>query len=269
MPRRVFLLMLALAVPALPSASVPAGVSAEEYIAGLTSAGEPVFVNGKLVLTFQSTTPVRYVGVRFSHEDFAVLHVYSRKPGWDLVKVVDRNTGEADLVRQPVRGKDLFYLIYEPPLEAGLIRYRIVVDGLWTYDPFNPRRFHDLRDGIWFSVLQVPEGIRRKPMNVEKVDGRLYRFSYTAKPASRVSVVGDFNGWDPFIHELEESPAGKFHTLVRMPPGTRWYSFVVNGVWMGDPTSSVRRRDELGRIVCELRVEEVSPRKRAVSLRHD
>jgi hypothetical protein len=228
-----------------------------------------VVVGGKLILTYQGATPVRYVGARFEHEGYAVLHIYNRKQGYELVTVRDSDTGESELVRQPRPLSDLFYLVYEDVPADRSVRYRIVVDGLWTFDPFNPQRHRDLRSGVWFSEFRRPHAGQGAETLVESVDGRLYRFTYHASPGSRVAVVGDFNGWDPFMHQLQELTGGYFQTLVRMPPGTHWYSFVVDGLWADDPTNPAWRRDEYDRLVYSLSVEREPARRRAISLHHD
>jgi hypothetical protein len=60
-----------------------------------------------------------------------------------------------------------------------------------------------------------------------------------APTATRVAVVGDFNGWDVVATPLFRVASGAVWTVdVRMPPGRYGYAFVVDGrQWVADPTA--------------------------------
>jgi anti-sigma factor RsiW len=65
----------------------------------------------------------------------------------------------------------------------------------------------------------------------------MVHFVLAAPEARRVSVVGDFNGWDPLATPLEK--AGQvFRAVVPLPPGRYEYQFVVDGeTWLVDPAA--------------------------------
>ncbi len=61
------------------------------------------------------------------------------------------------------------------------------------------------------------------------------RFAYPAAPdAKSVSLVGDFNGWDPAAHRMSKR-AGMFVRRMQLEPGEYEYKFVVDGRWELDP----------------------------------
>ena len=66
------------------------------------------------------------------------------------------------------------------------------------------------------------------------------------QPAGRVSVVGEFNGWQPGVHELRKRSNGTRSVSVRVPAGTELcFRYLGDGgVWFDDP--DVRYRDERG-----------------------
>ena len=66
------------------------------------------------------------------------------------------------------------------------------------------------------------------------------RFVLRAAPtAARVSVVGDFNGWNASATPLDRESSGPVWTVdVRVPPGRYGYAFIVDGhEWIVDPTA--------------------------------
>jgi hypothetical protein len=76
----------------------------------------------------------------------------------------------------------------------------------------------------------------------------LVRFVVVIPTAHRVTVVGDFNGWNPASTSLAQDAAGRVWTVsMSLPAGTYQYAFVVDGkTWMADPTASIRLEDEFG-----------------------
>jgi hypothetical protein len=66
-----------------------------------------------------------------------------------------------------------------------------------------------------------------------------------APGASRVSVVGDFNEWDPNASPLARSADGSWRARIPVPPGRHEYAFVVDdGRWVTDPVAP--RAPDLG-----------------------
>ena len=62
------------------------------------------------------------------------------------------------------------------------------------------------------------------------------QFALTAPGANRVTVVGDFNQWDPHASPLARSADGRWRMRVPMQPGRHEYAFVIdNHRWVTDP----------------------------------
>lgn len=62
------------------------------------------------------------------------------------------------------------------------------------------------------------------------------------EPAGAVSVVGDFNGWDPYAHPLRKRSNGVRSAVVTIPVGTtlRFRYLAEGGVWFDDETATAR-----------------------------
>jgi hypothetical protein len=70
-----------------------------------------------------------------------------------------------------------------------------------------------------------------------------------APAAHRVSVVGDFNGWDTHANMLRRDPAsGLWSGTVTLRPGRHVYAFIVDdSIWMRDPRMPQSRDADFGR----------------------
>jgi 1,4-alpha-glucan branching enzyme len=62
-----------------------------------------------------------------------------------------------------------------------------------------------------------------------------------AEPAGAVSVVGDFNDWNPFAHPLRKRTNGSRSAVVTLPAGStlRFRYLAEGGVWFDDETAQV------------------------------
>lgn len=76
---------------------------------------------------------------------------------------------------------------------------------------------------------------------------RVVKFVLIAPQAARVSVVGDFNGWDLGATPAVKQPDGTWTTFVTLTPGRHVYSFVVDGThFVSDPTAPMAPDDGYG-----------------------
>jgi hypothetical protein len=73
-------------------------------------------------------------------------------------------------------------------------------------------------------------------------------FVFVAPRASKVSLVGDFNGWDDTKSPLVRIPdSGLWRVTLPLPAGRHEYQFVVDGTWLPDPGAPVAGDDGFGR----------------------
>ena len=57
-------------------------------------------------------------------------------------------------------------------------------------------------------------------------------------PDDVVSVVGDFNGWEPGLHELRRRRNGVRTVSVILPPGAHRFRYLATGgLWFDDDTA--------------------------------
>ena len=85
------------------------------------------------------------------------------------------------------------------------------------------------------------------PMGPEHNPPRLIPFVLTAPHAARVTVVGDFNDWDPHATPLERLSADAWGVVLPLRPGRYRYAFVLDGShWIADPAAPQSSDDDFG-----------------------
>ena len=78
-------------------------------------------------------------------------------------------------------------------------------------------------------------------------DNQGVAFSLEAPQAMQVSLVGDFNNWDPAATPLAKGSAGRWEAIVPLTPGRYQFTFVVDGNhWVRDPSLPQAVGDDFG-----------------------
>jgi hypothetical protein len=196
--------------------------------------GEPIIQDN--VVIFTSTSNHRRVGIAFAHENFATTYWFRQ------LMVVQDPLGApirpGQLAPDPFKDSGIKFYTYPIPENLRELEYRIVVNGLWTTDPANPRTRRDPVSGLTMSVLPLPYiPVRHNPLN-GLPEG--LNFVYKGQPGELVTVAGDFNGWDPFMYELREGPSGYYSITIPLSSGTYQYVFFNRGRRYTDPDNPRR-----------------------------
>ena len=87
-----------------------------------------------------------------------------------------------------------------------------------------------------------------------KNNARAKNFICQAPQAKHVSLVGDFNDWDPQAHPLRQHADGAWHIQVQLNHGHHHYCFMVDGKRTLDPKAQGIARDLNGEKVSLLAV---------------
>ena len=95
-----------------------------------------------------------------------------------------------------------------------------------------------------YSVMS--RRVERPPL-VATAGTEQVRFSLVAPSAVRVTLVGDFNGWNPAGLPMRRSSSGEtWEVEVGLPPGRYTYAFVVDGRLARDPAAAEAAHDDFG-----------------------
>jgi len=221
----------------ITSILTPAAVAAADWetyelidrILTIQKPGMPVIHDNFVIFTADSS--LRRVGVAFAHENFANTYWFRQ-----LLLSQDRllmTIPPGQKFPDPYRDSGIQFHVYQLPEHLRELEYRLVINGLWTVDPNNSQIRRDPVSGLSLSVLNLPfRPIKPNPLN-GLPEG--LSFMFNGPPGEIVTVAGSFNGWDPFMYELKEGPAGVYSLTIPLPPGSYQYVFFHRGMRFVDP----------------------------------
>jgi 1,4-alpha-glucan branching enzyme len=92
----------------------------------------------------------------------------------------------------------------------------------------------------------VPPPSRGAPLG-QPSNGRalhLVDFFCHAPEAKQVSLIGDFNGWQPAAHPMKRMSDGGWYLRLELPHGHHQYLFLVDGKPMLDPNAMGKVHNE-------------------------
>jgi hypothetical protein len=180
------------------------------HLQGLEEAAPPQVYADAIVLTYQSARPVFIVGARFSHEQYRIFHTFRKNEN------------------------NLFVLSLPLPETSAVVKYRLMVDGVWLPDPANPAIDRD-EQGTVFSLFTYEKTGNTPLESPRLLTEGFVEFSLETQPGLIVTIAGDFNGYDPFTHRLKEIRTGIYSTRLKLLSGRHLYYYIVNGVPSVDP----------------------------------
>jgi hypothetical protein len=219
-----------------------------EYLLSLPGPGAPVVIDNEAVFTAPSSW--RRAGVAFANEGFSKVHWFRQLLiSQDILDLPDAPKKNLELYKD----SGLLFYIYQLPDDLSELQYRLVIDGLWTADPANPQSRTDSSVRLAYSVLKLPVR-EKKPELLSGPPGSL-SFSFKGPPGETVTVAGSFNGWDPFMYQLKESPAGAYSLTIPLPPGRYQYVFFHRGERWLDPYNPNRVYSRDGQAVSEVVIQ--------------
>ncbi|TGL60107.1 carbohydrate-binding module 48 [Leptospira ognonensis] len=142
----------------------------------------------------------------------------------------------------------IYYIVIEPNLltpeyeDDPIYEYKFRVNGLLTFDPENLDRLED-GSGSYISRFILPSkdtnrqthSIVLEDSNVEELDLRTVRFQIYLPHAEVVSLVGDFNEWNPENDFLTKDRNGIFFLEKKLMPNASYhYQFIIDGEYQLD-----------------------------------
>jgi len=86
-------------------------------------------------------------------------------------------------------------------------------------------------------TVAAPGESARKPRH-------LVDFFCRAPQAQTVSLIGDFNGWQPAVHPMTRMPDGGWVLRLELPHGHHQYLFLVDGKPTLDPNAMGKVHNE-------------------------
>jgi 1,4-alpha-glucan branching enzyme len=142
-----------------------------------------------------------------------------------------------------------YYLLDGNKLEKDK-RYKFFVDGVWTSDPMNTIKMDD-GSGSYVSIIDNIAGDEGRNLTFRFIDDNTVEFRLYKPEAKLISLVGDFNNWNPESDLLEKDQQGIWRFQKRLSNGIYRYKYIVDGQWVYDLYNDETASDGTGGI-CSL-----------------
>lgn len=139
------------------------------------------------------------------------------------------------------------------PIEQGKLtrkqisyRYKFIVDGLWRSDPKSIYKRDD-KNGGFYSMFYLDNYPINKQVSVyiEKArkgdSSRWVEFAIYLPKTSRLSLIGNFNNWNPEHDIMTADKDGVFRYRIKLIPGQYIYKYIADGKWIMDKYNSNTR----------------------------
>ena len=195
----------------------------------ITGVKEP-YINGNFIV-FTAPVNANSIGIAFDFEEFRQIHYYHLKKNYGY---------EGEIT------SSFYFYILEMPKKLSRVCYRVVIDGLWTTDPNNSRKYFNEKENYTLSYIDLP------PVKVEiteKLDNGLTHFVCNSESGKKIRLGGSFTNWDSWIYEMKETEPGKYVIDIPLHPGTYYYSYFKGITPFIDETNPNRGYSLDGRIV--------------------
>jgi hypothetical protein len=214
----------------------------QNLIAGIKTVQSPIVTEDYIIFTADKNA--RFTGIAFDFENYTKIHTFQR--------LITR-----DSEFEPV--DSLLFYICKIPEKTTNISYRLIIDGIWTYDPINENKYYSYEADTYFSVVKIENPKKEKTEKIlaaetaHSVTGHT-RFVYLGKPGEKIRLGGTFTNWDSFIYELEETSPGFYEITLALPKGSYFYAYYKGTTSFVDETNPDKAYTPDGRIASVLHV---------------
>ena len=126
--------------------------------------------------------------------------------------------------------KGVWYYFYsvESDEQVRDVRYKFYVDGIWTHDPRNPFQEND-GTGSLLSLSSAPSPYYTTRVTYKMTGKNSVEFRTYNSGARLISLVGDFNNWNPENDLMQRGRDGIWLLTKRLRPGKYRYMYLVDG----------------------------------------
>lgn len=215
-------------------------------VAGLFKVEKPAVSDKYIVFTYD--TSAKFVGVAFDFEDYGQVHPFMKHTNTDILDAVTNSL--------------LFYIMARPK-DLSTIRYRLVIDGLWTTDKYNDQSEYDPITGISSSVITLGDPLPKitgTHVVESEIDGvvrkeQRVKFVYRGVSGRTVRLGGNFTNWDSYIYTFSETGKGEYTLDLALPRGRYYYSYYIDMDSFPDKTNPLRAYSDDGKVVSVITVD--------------
>lgn len=226
------LIALILTAAAMNTISAQQAMETEEFYNNLkyiTQAGPPRYVKMVTINNMAAGKSVIAEGILFTYKNRKAkdVKVAGNFSYW-RPRQMDRN------------GNGVWYFLMDTYHGKNPVTYKFCVDGIWIHDANNQNLVDD-KAGSYLSVAEPYQKKEGKQVTFRiLMDGRV-EFRIYRPVAKSISLVGDFNQWNPEQDLLRKGTDGIWRIRKKLYPGNHRYRFLIDGeatVDLFNPSSS-------------------------------
>jgi len=184
-------------------------------------------------------------GILFTYKNrkSAQVHISGNFSNWDNIEMTRGNNGVW-----------YYFLSFSDALNENMVKYKFNVDGIWIKDPKNPEAIDD-GIGSYVSVFDFIKDAENTHVTYRLLQKNHVEFRIFNPKARFVTVVGDFNNWNPENDLLKKGADGIWRLMKHLPQGKYLYKFIIDGKWTPDIYNSNSASDLTGEICSVLKVD--------------
>lgn len=173
----------------------------------ITRPTAPIITDDYIIFT--ADPKYRFAGIAFDFENYQVIHPFQ------VLTQTDDNDKKSR--------RHMFYC-HKREHKFSSIKYRLVLDGLWTTDPLNPKKEYDDDVNLYFSRVDLPDGVR---IYTKSEKSKTVHFIYKGESGQKIQLAGTFTNWDPWIYELIETRPGIYELDLPLASGKYFYNYYI------------------------------------------
>lgn len=190
---------------------------------------EPIITDDYII--FSADYNYRFVGIAFDFENYQVIHPFQL-----LTRRDDNN----------IKQRSLMFYVYERQHKFTTLKYRLVLDGLWTIDPNNPKKEFDFNTNLYFSKVEDLNSVKIYTGDTKSEN---VHFVYKGESGQKINLTGSFCNWDPWIYQLQETEPGLYELELPLTTGKYLYTYYIGFTPVLDNTNPEKAYAADGRSV--------------------
>jgi len=139
----------------------------------------------------------------------------------------------------------IWYFFLPAKSDLTEVTYKYNVDGQWTADSKNFNNMDDNMGG-YLSISKNLPYENKKSVSYKILPNHIVEFRIFSPRATLVSIVGDFNNWNPENDLLKANNNGVWVIRKKLLPGKYRYNFIIDGKWNLDLYNSLSESNPSG-----------------------
>ncbi len=153
------------------------------------------------------------------------------------------------------KGKNnIWYYFLAASQEKPVIKYKFNINNVWIPDPLNYERIDD-KYGSFVSIVNNIKPTEGRQVTFQILEDNLIEFRIFNPNASYISIVGDFNNWNPENDILTKGDDNIWRLKKHIEAGKYRYKYVIDGKWSLDIYNKKSASDKTGGIASLLEVK--------------